>query len=100
MLIYNVTTKVDWSIAEQWLKWMQEIHIPEVMDSGSFIKYQLVRLLDIDDEEGPTYAAQYYVASKADYNNYINTYSANLREHVNKSWGNKYISFRSLMEII
>jgi hypothetical protein len=100
MLIYNVTTKLDWSIAEEWVKWMQETHIPEVMGSGCFEKHQLVRLLEIDEEEGPTYAAQYYSASIASYEDYIANYAAKFREHVTEKWGNKFISFRTLLELV
>jgi hypothetical protein len=100
MLIYNVTTKVDWSIADEWVKWMQETHIPEVMGSGCFEKHQLVRLLDIDEQEGPTYAAQYYATSKISYEDYIDKYATELREKVINKWGNKFISFRTLMELV
>jgi hypothetical protein len=100
MLIYNVTTKVDRSIAEEWLTWMKEIHIPEVLSSGCFEKYQLLRLLDIDEEEGPTYATQYYAASPEAYEKYIEQYATTFKEHAYKKWGAKFISFRTLMELV
>ncbi|MEG1025142.1 MAG: DUF4286 family protein, partial [Flavobacterium sp.] len=28
MIIYNVTTNIHESVHDQWLKWMQEKHIP------------------------------------------------------------------------
>jgi len=100
MLIYNVTTKVDWSIAEEWLQWMQEIHIPDVLATGCFTKYQFVRLLEIDEEEGPTYAAQYFLESRLLYDQYLNQFASKLRQQVNDKWGNKYIAFRSLMQLV
>ncbi len=36
MIIYNVTMKVDWTIAEEWLQWMQEIYIREIISTGCF----------------------------------------------------------------
>ncbi len=53
MIIYNVTIKVDKTIAEDWLLWMQKEHIPEVMATGCFYAYKIVRLLEIDESEGP-----------------------------------------------
>ena len=100
MLIYNVTTKVEWSIYEDWLQWMKEIHIPEILNTGCFTGSNLLRLLDTDETEGPTYAAQYHAHSKADYNRYIELYSSVLRASAHDKWGNKIISFRSLMEVI
>ena len=72
MVIYNVTIKVEWSIQEHWLRWMKDVHIPEVLGTEMFYKYQLVRLLEVDDTDGPTFAVQYYAKNLADYNFYIN----------------------------
>ena len=43
MIIYNVTCHMDLALAEEWLRWMQEIHIPEVMATGCFLD---VKILD------------------------------------------------------
>ncbi|HEX2608090.1 MAG TPA: DUF4286 family protein [Flavisolibacter sp.] len=99
-IIYNVTTKVDTSIATQWLQWMQEVHIPAILDTGCFTGYKLVRLLEVDDSEGPTYATQYFAESKADYNRYIELYAAALRKDSYDRWGQQFIAFRSLMEVV
>ena len=100
MLIYNVTTKVEWSVADEWLRWMQETHIPEILATGCFDRHQLVRLLEIDEEEGPTYAAQYYARSKDSFDTYIKDHSNNLRQLSFDKWGNKFIAYRSLMQLI
>lgn len=100
MFIYNVTLKIDHSIHEEWIKWMREEHLPDVMKTGCFEKYQFVKLLDVDESEGPTYAAQYFAISKAQYNRYIDMYAAKLRQDGMNKWGNKFIAFRTLMEVI
>ncbi|MDB5193382.1 MAG: hypothetical protein JWQ96_2945 [Segetibacter sp.] len=100
MLIYNVTTKVEWPVAEEWLQWMQEKHIPEILATGCFEKHQLLRLLEIDEEEGPTYAAQYYATSKDDFDMYIAKHSNAFRAESFSKWGNKFIAYRSLMLVV
>ena len=100
MLIYNVTIKVDESIAGPWLQWLQKEHIPDVMGTGCFSTYKVVRLLEIDDSEGPTYAIQYHADSKADYNRYIEMHASLLRQKSIDKWGNNFIAFRSLMEVV
>ena len=100
MLIYNVTIKVNWSIHEAWVKWMQEKHIPEVMSKGCFTEYRFVRLLETDDTDGPTYATQYYAGSKASYHNYIELHAPALRKDSLDKWGDNFIGFRSLMEVV
>lgn len=100
MFIYNVTTKIEPTIHEAWVEWMKEIHIPEIMKSGCFTQFQFVRLLELDDIEGPTYAVQYRSESKAAYNHYLENYANKLRNDVYTKWGNKVISFRSLMQVV
>lgn len=100
MFIYNVTIKVDWRIHDAWLLWMREHHMPAVLATGCFVKAQLLRLLELEDEEGQTYAAQYYAASKSDYERYLADFSAALRNEGFQKWGNLFIAFRSVMEIV
>jgi hypothetical protein len=100
MLIYNVTTKVDWAIAEEWLQWMKDVHMPAVVETGCFEKQQIVRLLEVDDEEGPTYAAQYFATSHHLYNDYIQNHAPHFRKEVNDKWGDQFVSFRTLMELV
>ena len=38
MIIYNVTCNVENEILKDWLQWMVEIHIPDVMQTGFFFR--------------------------------------------------------------
>jgi len=100
MLIYNVTIKVDDGVADAWLQWLLEEHIPDVMGTGCFNSYKVVRLLEIDDSEGPTYATQYHADSKADYHRYIEMHAPLMRQKSIDKWGERFIAFRSVMQVI
>jgi len=100
MFIYNVTTKVDWTIHEAWLEWMKEEHMQEVVATGCFTHYRLLRLLEVDETEGPTYAVQYFAESKSSYNRYVEKYSAELRKKAVDKWGQRMIAFRSVMQVV
>lgn len=100
MIIYNVTIKIAEPIHEDWLHWLQQEHVPEVLATGCFEKATVTRLLEIDDSEGPTYAVQYHAPSKAMYNKYIEKFSEGLRKKSFNKWGNQFIAFRSLMQIV
>jgi hypothetical protein len=99
-VIYNVTVKVDGSIAGPWLEWLQREHIPRVMSTACFFTNQVVRLLDTDDSEGPTFAIQYYAYTKADYLRYVSLYAKGLARETQERWGDRVIAFRSVMEIV
>ena len=100
MYIYNVTTKVNWAVHEAWVKWMKEKHLPEVMNSGCFTQMRFVRLLETDEAEGPTYAAQFHAESLEQYNAYLEQHAPTLRKDVLARWGDNFISFRSLMQVV
>lgn len=100
MIIYNVTIKLNWAIHTEWLQWMKEKHLNDMLQTGCFVKYQFTRLLEIDEDEGPTYVAQYYCNSKEDYACYIANYANGLRNEGVQKFGNQFIGFRSIMEIV
>jgi len=100
MYIYNVTTQVTWSIHEEWEKWMLQRHIPDILGTGCFIRHQMVKLLDADDTDGPTYAVQYFCHTKDDYTRFIELYATSLRAESFKQWGDNFVAFRSLMEVV
>jgi hypothetical protein len=100
MIIYNVTTKVHESIKNEWLSWLKEEHIPDIINTGCFTHAITLKLLEIDDSEGPTYAIQYNAESKALYNLYIEKYAGALRQKAFDKWGDKFIAFRSVMQVV
>ena len=100
MIIYNVTTKVRSDIASEWLQWLKEVHVKEILDTNCFTDFKIARLLEIDEEEGPTYALQLYADSKATYNQYIQKFASKMRQQAFDKWGDKFISIRSVMRIV
>lgn len=100
MIIYNVTIKLDESIHAAWLEWLQQIHIPEVIATGCFTKASILRLVEVDDSEGPTYAVQYHAESKALYNRYIENHAPEMRQRSFDKWGNRFVAFRSVMQVV
>ncbi|HEU0112398.1 MAG TPA: DUF4286 family protein [Flavisolibacter sp.] len=99
-VIYNVTTKVDKDIAEAWLHWLLNEHIPDLIQTKCFLGYRVVRLIEVDDSEGPTYAVQYFAESKSDYNRYIQMFAEQMREKTYEKWGDRCIAFRSVMQVV
>jgi hypothetical protein len=99
-VIYNVTIKISWPIHDAWLQWMKEKHIHDLMQTGCFTSYTFARLLDIDEEEGPTYSCQYHATSMAQYDTYISQHSKKMQQDGIEKWGNQFIAFRTLMQVV
>lgn len=100
MIIYNVTVYVHASIAAEWLQWMLEEHAPEIIATHCFTDYNVVKLLEVDESEGPTYAIQYRADSMDDYQQYIDVYADKLRQKSIDRWGDRFIAFRTLMQVV
>ncbi len=100
MIIYNVTVKVDADAADAWVKWMKTEHMADVMSTGLFIDCRLCRLLEQDEAEGVTYAAQYMLDSIDQYNTYIDKHAQHMREKGFRLFGAKFAAFRTVMEIV
>lgn len=99
-IVYNVTMKVSHGIAEKWLQWMQTEHIADLIGTGCFTDAKILRLLEVDDTEGPTYAIQYFAESKSLYNHYIENFAEEMRKRAFEKWGDQFIGFRSVMMVV
>jgi len=99
MFLYNVTLILDATAAEEWLQWMQDIHIPQVMATGMFVSNRLLKVVD-SPNEGVTYCSQYVVETLDNYNKYQETFAPALQAELNERFKNRFVAYRSLMEFV
>ncbi len=100
MIIYNVTINIDHSVHDEWLKWMKEVHIPDLMHTGLFIENRILKVLADEDSGGITYSFQYTCGTMDDFKKYETLFAPAFREEYNKKYQDKYVAFRTLLEII
>jgi hypothetical protein len=99
MIVYNVTVNIDAEVQAEWLHWMKEVHIPEVMATGLFLESRMLRVL-ADDEGGITYAVQYTAADMDHYERYRDGHAARLQADAQKQYGGRFAAFRTLLEVV
>ena len=46
MFVYNVTVSIDESVREEWLNWMKNVHVPDVMSTGLFTESRILKVID------------------------------------------------------
>jgi len=98
MVLYNVTVNVDKNISSEWLTWMKERHIPEMMATGCFLSHKLLHLeTETTDNPGIAYCIQYWCKSKVELDNYLEKYSDRLRASHQKAFPNKFVAFRTIL---
>lgn len=99
MIIYNVTVNIEDSIHDEWLKWMRTVHIPDVMRTGMFSECRFCKVLS-DEDTGSTYSFQYTCQDMKTYEKYRDTHAPALRNQVAEKFGDKFVAFRTLLEVI
>lgn len=101
MIVYNVTCNVDEKVHNEWMKWMKEEHLPEVMETGMFVEHNMYRLMTRQyDEKGITYCIQYTCETYADYDRYQTEFGPALKQKTLEKFGDKVLAIRTLMESV
>lgn len=99
MIQYNQTINIEKSVEAEWLKWMKEEQIPDIMETGMFMQARIFRLLDIEESEGTaTYALQLMAETKEHLDIFQMKYEPLLDQKHGKSYGHKMVSFRTMMK--
>lgn len=99
MIIYNVTVNIDEDVAVEWLHWMKEVHIPDVMKTGMFLDHRFCRVL-AEEAGGFTYAIQYSCKDMETYEKYRDEFAPALQQETAKKYGGKFVAFRTLLEVV
>jgi hypothetical protein len=99
MIIYNVTININNEVHDEWFRWMKDVHIPEVMATGYFIDWKMCKVL-VDEEEGTTYSIQYTCSNMEDLQRYQRKDSIRLQKIHADKYKDKYVSFRTLLEVV
>jgi hypothetical protein len=99
MIVYNVTVNIDESVHQEWLRWMKNTHIPDVMSTGYFIDNRICRLLNVEDE-GATYSIQYTCKNRKDYEDYLEKHAPRLQKEHAERYKDKFVAFRTLLEVV
>ena len=100
MIIYNVTINIHESVHNQWMQWMQEKHINDVLATGKFSSARMVKVLVEEEMGGTTYSLQFTTDSKETLQRYYDEDAPKLREEGLQLFGDKMLAFRTELELI
>jgi hypothetical protein len=99
MIVYNVTVSIDQDVCSEWLEWMKQVHIPDVMRTGHFQKYRILRVHG-EEDNGVTYAIQYEAPNWTAYNEYMEKCAPGLQKLHRERYEGKFAAFRTILEIV
>jgi hypothetical protein len=99
MILYNVTVSIDQSVHQEWLQWMRETHIPEVLATGCFLESRLSRIQG-EEEGGVTFSVMYLAPSQEKYDEYQQVFAPKLQADHTKRYIGKFAAFRTVLNVV
>lgn len=100
MFIYNVTISITKEAEAEWVQWIREVHIPDVLQTGMFSGHRFYKVLSHDDPATSSYCIMYSVDLLDNFVKYLNELAPALRKKVDDKFGGRYAAFRTLLEEI
>ena len=98
MLLYNVTVGVDKDAEEEWLQYMREKHIKDVLKTGLFVESKMYRVLHDQEDGSISYSVQYFARSIEDVQKYLEVFAPALIEEHRKKFHNRHVAFMTLLD--
>tara|TARA_B100000927_G_C16467614_1_gene470299 strand:+ start:2408 stop:2719 length:312 start_codon:yes stop_codon:yes gene_type:complete len=98
--IYAVTVQIQLSHHDEWLAYMKDGHIQDVLDTGCFSKATMTKVLKEDEREGFTYTIHYHFDEFYSFTTYEEIHASKLQEEHQKLFDGKFLAFRSIHRVI
>ena len=100
MLIYNVTSHVEPKIEKEWLLWMKQKHLSEMLATQKFSMAKIFKVISDKDHGGVSYAVQYHCENKNTLDEYLKNDAKDLQKKENEKFGKSILFFRTELQLI
>ena len=101
MVLYNVTVCPEADIEAEFISWLKETHIPEVMESGCFVEWKMFKIqTEQPDQNLASFSIQYFAQSFDHLEEYQANHAPALQAKTKKKYGEKVLAFRTILEQI
>src|SRR5580698_3962848 len=98
MILYNVTIGIDKEVEQEWVTWMQEKHIPDILKTDLFDGYKFYKVLTHEDETSSSYCVQYFTPSIVHFNQYLEKFASQFVEEHRQRFKDRHVAFNTLLE--
>jgi len=99
MHIYNITFNIEESVHQEWLQWMKEEYIPEMLATGKFSQALMSKVLVNEEMGGITYSVQYQTKDRKTLDLYYQEDAERLQKKLLR-FKDKVVYFNTEMKII
>lgn len=100
MITYSVFIYLKKVAESDWLNFIKQKHIEEVMNTGCFIEYKFQKQIESDNEDEVNFRIDYYLKNMDKMNEYIEIHSTALKQDVLDRFGGYFRAERRIYEHI
>ena len=99
MFIYAVTVQIKPEIENEWLSWMKEVHVPDVLRTRCFSECKIYKDTSVSQNEA-AYIFQYMGKDIGDYHRYAEEFAPDLQKDHTARYSGKFKATRQLLESV
>ena len=99
MILYNVTMNIDKQFEKEWLVWMKNIYLPEVMKTGMFLEFKVYRI-KAQQQDGSNFSVQLFAKSMNEVVQYQSQFAAGLESRLMAKFGSNLVFFATMLESV
>lgn len=100
MFLFNNTVGIDKVVEEEWLVWMRNEHIPEIMSCGLFSSVKFYKVLHDNPDETVSYSVQFFTDSIDKIQHYLDRFAPQHVAELHKKFKDRHVAFRTLLQEI
>ena len=97
MIIYSITTAMEASIENEWVRFMKEKQIPLIMKTGLFVDFRFLRIIPSQGVD-LSYNLQLRCESYAELNEFRSKNEPVMEDILSQNFKGKYATFQSVLE--
>jgi Domain of unknown function (DUF4286) len=97
MIIYSVTISIHAGIESEWVEYMNQVHVPDVLKTGCFSECRFHKVVGGEADE-VAYVLQYRCRSLADYHRYRDHFAPALQKEHTDRFAGKFRGSRQVLE--
>ncbi|MEI8272835.1 MAG: DUF4286 family protein [Paludibacter sp.] len=100
MLIFNTTYKVATKRTVEWQQWINESHIPFMLNSGEFSKPQVAKVIGSEDDGGVSFSVQFHIVDMNILMSWHQTNATDFQNNCSAKFGEEVVFFTTVLELI
>ncbi len=99
MYIYNITFNVDKEIEKEWLQYIKEVFIPQMLRSG-LLRSALTSKIMVDEIQGISYSIQFAAGNKKDLKKFISEELQPILHKLHTKFSPKMVYFATELDVV